>query len=143
MGIAKLHAKMTCIHANILKKFWLKFRIHAKFRAKKLFISNECAISCKTGFVLIRKWCGISCKKVISCKTTQVLRKSIDCFVGTLLWRLGYPKMFLLDPETWSWTQFKTFLRTCKVLYWKIVETILARVQKVCLQNSLLCAYTL
>ena len=46
-----------------MKKFWLKFRIHAKFRAKKSFISNEFAISCKTGFVLIRKWCGISCQK--------------------------------------------------------------------------------
>ena len=38
MGIAKLHAKMACIHANIMKKFRLKFRIHAKFCAKKLFI---------------------------------------------------------------------------------------------------------
>ena len=47
---------------NIMKKFWLKFRNHAKFRSKKLFISKECAIFCKTGFVLIRKWCGISCK---------------------------------------------------------------------------------
>ena len=42
MGIAKLHEIMTCIHANIMKKFC---RIHAKFPAKKLFISNECAIS--------------------------------------------------------------------------------------------------
>ena len=53
---------------------WLKFRIH----------SNECAISCKTGFVLIRKWCGISCKKVISCTTTQLLRKRIDFYVETI-----------------------------------------------------------
>ena len=42
MGIAKLHEIMTCIHANIMKKFC---RIHAKFPAKKLFISNVCAIS--------------------------------------------------------------------------------------------------
>ena len=87
MGIVQLHAKMTCIHAQYHEKFWLKFRIHAKFRAKKIFISNECAISCKTGFVLIRKWCGISCKKVISCKTTKLLRKRIDCFVETLIER--------------------------------------------------------
>ena len=38
MGIAKLHEIMTCIHANIMKKFC---RIHAKLPAKKLFISNE------------------------------------------------------------------------------------------------------
>ena len=33
-----LDAKMTCIHANIMKKFWLKFRIHANFRAKKNYL---------------------------------------------------------------------------------------------------------
>ena len=51
MGIAKLHEKMTCINENIMKKFC----IPAKFCSKKLFISNECAISCKTGFALTRK----------------------------------------------------------------------------------------
>ena len=30
---------------------------------KEIFISNECAISCKSGFILIRKWCEIWCKK--------------------------------------------------------------------------------
>ena len=49
MGIAQLHAKLTCIQAQYHEK------IHAKCRSKKLFISNERAISCKTGFVLIRK----------------------------------------------------------------------------------------
>ena len=61
------------------KKFWLKLRIHVKFRAKKLLISNECTILDKTGFVLIRKWCEISCK------TTKLLRKRICCFVETLV----------------------------------------------------------
>ena len=32
MGIAK----MTCIHAQYHEIFWLKFRIHAKFRVKKI-----------------------------------------------------------------------------------------------------------
>jgi len=41
----------------------LNFVFMQNFVQKKLFISNECAISFKTGFVLIRKWCEISCKK--------------------------------------------------------------------------------
>ena len=48
---------------NIMKNSDLNFVFMRNFVQKKIFISNECAISCKTGFVLIRKWCGISCKK--------------------------------------------------------------------------------
>ena len=49
MGIAKLQAKMTCIIIrNIMKKFGLKFR-----SAKIIIYSNECAILCKTPFVLM------------------------------------------------------------------------------------------
>ena len=90
MSIAKIYAKMNCIHAIIRKKLWLKFHIHAKFRAIKSFILKECAILCKTGFVLIQKWCGISCK------TTQLLRKRIDCFVETLVepWRILYRRLY-------------------------------------------------
>ena len=49
MGIAK----MTCIHAQYHEVFWLKFRIHAKFREKKIiFFEYEFAISSKIVFVL-------------------------------------------------------------------------------------------
>ena len=41
----------------------LQFYILVQFRAKKCFILNECAISCKSGFVLIQNWCEISYKK--------------------------------------------------------------------------------
>ena len=96
MGIAKLYAKMTCILMRISwKNSDLNFVFMQFVQKKTLSILNECAISCKTGFVLIRKWCGISCKKVISCKTTQLLRKRIDCFVETLhtLWSVRYGKL--------------------------------------------------
>ena len=36
-----LHNYMQKFMRNIMKKFWLRFRIHGKFRAKQLFISNE------------------------------------------------------------------------------------------------------
>ena len=92
---AKIYAKIYAItyakiYAIIRKKFWLKFHNHAKFRAVKSFILKECAILCKTGFVLIQKWCGISCK------TTQLLRKRIDCFVETLVepWRILYRRLY-------------------------------------------------
>ena len=85
MGIVQLHAKMTCIHAQFHEKFWLKFRIRAKFRAKKkLFISNECAILCKTGFVLIRKWCGISCKKSHFVQNHETVAQENRLFCGNL-----------------------------------------------------------
>ena len=100
---------------NIMKKFWLKFRNHAKFRAKKLFISNECAISCKTGFVLIRKWCGILCKKFISCKTMQLLRKRIDCFVETL--NLLHRLHFLCPPPRSSYVHIQSYYPARTILY--------------------------
>ena len=45
------------------KKSDSNFLFMWNFVQKKLFILNECAVLCKTGFILIRKWCGISCKK--------------------------------------------------------------------------------
>ena len=82
---------------NFAQNLWLN--IHALNHAKnmtqilyscvisckrKWFISNECAISCKTYFVLIRKWYKISHKKNISCKNAKLLRKRICSFVETL-----------------------------------------------------------
>ena len=60
---------------KIIQKLWLLLCIHPQFRAKKI-ISNECAISCKPGFVLIRKLCEISCKKVISWKRNCCAKES-------------------------------------------------------------------
>ena len=80
-----LHAQTKLLYKNFnfsyswaLQKWPVFMRNIMKFRAKKIFISNECAILCKTGFVLIRKWCRITCK------TTKLLRKEFDCFVETL-----------------------------------------------------------
>ena len=39
------------------------FGIHAQNHAKKIFISNECAILCKPGFILLQKLWEILCKK--------------------------------------------------------------------------------
>ena len=82
----KLDAKMTCIHANIMKKFWLKFRIHAKFRAKKIYLFR---MNAQFPSKLVSYWyendAKFRAKKVISCKITQLLCKRIDCFVETLV----------------------------------------------------------
>ena len=75
---------------KLMQKLGLLLCIHPQFRAKFYFISNECAISCKLGFVLIRKWCEISCKKIISCKNAKLLRKIIYCFVETLVFDRRY-----------------------------------------------------
>ena len=106
MGSAKLLAKMICIS---WKNSDLNFVFMQNFVQNNLFITNECAISCKTGLVLIRKLCGNSCKKVISCKIMQLLRKRIDCFVETLV--LSEP-----PPYTTSW--YKDWVCTLHSGYW-------------------------
>ena len=73
-------------------KLWENYYFYcvfiSNFVQKKIFISNECAISCKPGFELIRKWWKISWKRVISCKNaSKRLRKN-------LLFR-GYPSFHL------------------------------------------------
>ena len=85
MGIVQLHAKMTCIHAQYHEKFWLKFRIHAKFRAKKYLFRMNAQFRAKLVSYWYENDAGFRAKKVISCKTTKLLRKRIDCFVETLL----------------------------------------------------------
>ena len=75
------HCKITCkndLYSCEYHKKNLNFVFMQNLVQTKLSISNECAISCKTGLVLIQKLCGILCK------TTQLLRKRIDCFVETL-----------------------------------------------------------
>ena len=84
---------------KIIQKLWLLLCIHPQFRAKKI-ISNECAISCKPGFVLIRKLCEISCKKVISWKNTKLLRKRIYCFVKTLFGEV-------VNNYIWRWENWR------------------------------------
>jgi len=62
--------KWPVFMCNLIKKTDLNFVFMQNFMKKNLFILNEC---------------GISYKKVISCKTMQLLRKRIDCFVETLI----------------------------------------------------------
>ena len=69
-----------------MKKLWFLFyspQFHATKKTR--FNQIESTISCKHGFELIRKWCEISCKKIISCKIAELFRKRIYCFVETLV----------------------------------------------------------
>ena len=63
---------------KIMQKCELKFYIYAKFRAKNELFRMNAQFSCKTGFLVIRSWCEISDKKVISCnnKKTSCARES-------------------------------------------------------------------
>ena len=66
------------------------------------------AISCKTGFVLIRNWCKISCK-FISYNNTTLLRKRIYCFVETLdLVRPFLLEILLVVQNNENWFRIKT-----------------------------------
>ena len=86
MGIAKLHAKMTCIHANIIKNSDLNFVFMRNFVHKKIYLFR---MNAQFRAKLVSYWykndAEFRAKKVISHKTTQLLRKRIDCFVETLL----------------------------------------------------------
>ena len=70
---------------NIIKKFWLKFRTYAKFREKNIYFDWMHNFVKKNWF---RNDTKIMRNFVISCKTTKLLRKRIDCFVETLI-RIG------------------------------------------------------
>ena len=88
---------------NIMKKkIWLKLRIHAKFCAKTLDISNYCAISFKTGFVLIQNDAKCCAKPRNCCAiestilwkpyqgTTEILL-TINGHTGLLFHKLSMP----------------------------------------------------
>ena len=55
MGIAKLHAKITCIHANIMKNSDLNFVFMQNFVQKKYLFRMNVQFHAKSGFVLIQK----------------------------------------------------------------------------------------
>ena len=74
-----------CIHAQNMQKVGFEFYIMWNFVKKKILISKEFAILCKTGFVWIQNWCEISCNKSYFVqKHVFTGAQELYCFVKTL-----------------------------------------------------------
>ena len=81
ISITLLRAKTMTLYlcAKLCKKYDLNSILMRNFVQKNYLFLNERAISCKTGFLLIRNRCEISCKN------TRLFHKRIYCFVETLI----------------------------------------------------------
>ena len=119
MGVAKLHAIFPVFIRKIMKKFWLKFSINAKFCAKNIYLLRMIAEVCAK---LVSFWCKndveFFSEKIISHKTTLLFLQYMCSVSAGTLYEKANRIMFLLSFLQTQWPLWRIINQNAHVSVW-------------------------